>query len=183
MQENVPTAVVVCGYGCHLVPELTRYLDTVADYINRCEPDALVLCGGLTQQASAPDRTEALVMLEYLEMPGKLRHRPYLFLEDGSFTTSENLRGASIILEHRNVRRLIIFCEATRSLKVSILARHFFGFPPAHGLPPIQIRTVSWELMHPLRELKATIYDALSLYVPGLAWWWGRRRRKKARTQ
>lgn len=191
MNEYFPTIVVVCGYGGHLVPELQRYLDAVAEYINRHKPHIMVLCGGCTQQESVGWHSEAIIMLEYLERPGKLTHWPRLLLEEGSFTSYENIRGASQVIRRDLGRgfqgsekldaRIVIFCEASRALKVKILARHFFGFPPERGLPDIEIRTVSWELMHPLKELQATIYDALSLYIPGLAWFWGWKRRRKAK--
>ena len=127
-------------------------------------------------------------MLQYLEE--RLTHHPHLLMEERSFTSYENIRFAAEDITANLGRgfdgpekldaRIVIFCEASRALKVKILARHFFGFPPERGLPDVEIRTVSWELMHPLRELKATIWDALSLYVPGMARYWGWKRRRKA---
>ena len=188
---HIPTVLVVCGYGCHLNRELIRYLHAVADVINAYKPHLMVLCGGATQQTSAPYRTEAETMLQFLEEPGRLTHWPHLLMEEGSFTTLENIRDAAQAIQKHYGRgfrgpekldaRIVLFCEASRALKVSILARHFFGFPPERGLPPIELRTVSWELMHPLRELQATLYDALSLYMPGLARYWGWKRRRRAR--
>jgi hypothetical protein len=191
MPVRIPTILVVCSYGCHLNAELTMYLEAVAAYVNTHRPHLMVLCGGATQQASAPDRTEAETMLQFLEEPGRLTHLPQLFLEETSYTSYENIRNAAVAVATAYSCALtgpdpldasvVIFCEASRALKVSILARHFFGFPEARGLPHLEIRTVSWEKMHPLRELQGTIYDALSLYVPGLAWYWGWKRRRRAK--
>jgi hypothetical protein len=118
-------------------------------------------------------------------------------LEERSYTSYENIRNAAEVTadtlsfaampkpgfdDPKMIdARIVIFCEASRALKVKILARHFFGFPPERGYPDVEIRTVSWELMHPLKELKATVYDTLSLYVPGLARYWGWKRRRRAK--
>ena len=182
-------ALVVCGYGCHLVPELTHYLDRVVAYANERQPGVIVLCGGPTQQASAPGTTEAALMAIYIRE--RLNYMPGWLLEESSFTTHGNMRGAARLLEeffgsgwHSNAPPacdVTVFCEATRSLKVAAMVRRFFGFPPARGQQPVRIETDSWELMHPLKELIGTLKDFACLYVPGFADWhaWQRRRRAK----
>lgn len=182
-------ALVVCGYGCHLVHELTHYLDRVVAYANQHRPDTIVLCGGATQQASAPGTTEAALMAIYIRE--RLEYMPDWVLEEGSFTTYENIRGAERQLATKFLSSwrsadppacdVTIFCEATRALKVAAMARRFFGFPPADGRKPVRIETDSWELMHPNKELIGTLKDFAELYLPGLNWLHSRKRRGTAK--
>lgn len=196
MAERV---VVVCGYGCNLDSPLMPYLNRVADFCRKKRPDAIILCGGATQQKSFPGRTEASVMYGYLydtldQIAAPPDWHPAWFAEDESFTTYENIRDAAAVIKMLHAadeassfrgrgEEITIFCEATRALKVAILARHFLGFPPANGKPPIRIETDSWELMHPLKEFIGTIKDAAAIYLPLLNWFQRRQRIKKSKTR
>ena len=168
--------VVVCGYGCNLDSPLKPYLNRVARLCELQKPEHVILCGGATQRRTFPGRTEAGVMGEYLS--GKIDFRktewiPAWHTLADSYTTYENIRDAAKVINGMNgaINRpniITIFCEATRALKVAILARHFLGFPPEHGDPDIRIETDSWERMHPLKELVGTLKDAGAIYVPWL---------------
>lgn len=174
--------VVVCGYGCNLDSPLKPYLDRVAAFCRDYQPQVIILCGGATQQQTFPGKTEALVMYQYLH--DKLFGDPESYwytsvlLENESYTTYENIRGAARM--EPGGKEITIFCEATRALKVALLARHFFGFPPANGLPPIRIETDSWELMHPTLELLGTIKEWIAIRFPLLNTLQSRARRRRA---
>lgn len=163
--------VVVCGYGCNLDSPLKPYLDKVIGYGMLRKPDVIMLCGGATQQKSFPDKTEASVMYTYLK-PLEAYH-PMWFVLDDSYTTYDNIRDAARAINGEVAAvtgekdfDIVIFCEATRALKVAMLARHFLGFPPERGLPPIRIETDSWELMHPTLELIGTIKEWFAIRFP-----------------
>lgn len=165
--------VVVCGYGCDLDSPLKPYLDKVIGFGMLRKPDAIVLCGGATMRKRFPDETEASVMYKYLK-PLEAYH-PMWFVLGDSYTTYENIRDAAWVIGHDITEvtgerefEIVIFCEATRALKVAMLARHFLGFPPERGMPPIRIETDSWEPMHPTHELIGTIKEWLAIRFPFL---------------
>src|SRR5688500_6392122 len=86
--------VVVCGYGCHLVPELRLYLDKVVQFVRKTSPpDAVIFCGGFTQRKTSAD-SEARVMMDYVVKRSGLEDVDY-FLEDNSYTTPENIQRAA----------------------------------------------------------------------------------------
>jgi len=166
--------VVVCGYGCNLDSPLKPYLDRVLRFCEERHPVAIILCGGATQQRSFPDETEASVMYKYLK---PLEHfHPMWFVLGGSYTSYENIRDAAVEIDKLRAApwhgmeprhdEITIFCEATRALKVAMLARHFLGFPPERGEPPVRIETDSWELMHPTLELVGTFKEWLAIRLP-----------------
>ncbi|HXK35972.1 MAG TPA: ElyC/SanA/YdcF family protein [Candidatus Paceibacterota bacterium] len=163
--------VVVCGYGCDLNSELKMYLDRVLQYCYANRPDAVILCGGATQRRRFPHETEASVMQKYLgSLEGYCHPRWYIL--GGSYTAYENIRDAAAVIGplKRTLQpddiQITIFCEVTRSLKVAILARHFMGFPPKDGLPPIRIETDSWEKGHPTKQLFGAIKEVLAISFP-----------------
>jgi hypothetical protein len=188
--------VVVCGYGCNLDSPLRPYLDRVAKYCARVRPEYIILCGGQTQQKSFPGRSEADVMYDYLykRLDSAPNFHPGWFTEDESFTTYENIRDAAAVIRrleaaeesHEGWSRppaVTIFCEATRALKVAMLARHFIGFPPSAGGAPIRIETDSWELMHPTLELVGTLKEWLAIRFPFFNDIQSRTRRRKSLTR
>lgn len=178
-----PKVVVINGYGCHLNDEVRRYLEKVTEWIRRERPQLVMPSGGQTQQHTAPGMSEAKLITRYLFDETEIEAE--LHEDRDSFTTYDNVRnaaaairkhfkfsGSETIVSHCDVT---IFCEATRALKVAILARHFFGFPP------VKIETVSWELMDPRKELFSTAYDLLSIRIPWLAERWRRKRMERAK--
>lgn len=181
--------VVVCGYGCNLDSPLKSYLDRVLAWCTTHRPDAIILCGGATQQTSFPHQTEAKVMREYLGPLEPLYHPQWAIL-GASYTTYENISDAAAVIATIKARpwygsdprhdEITIFCEATRALKVAILARHFLGFPPAKGEPDIRIETGSWERMHPVKELAGTVQTWLATKFPVLNTWQSRKVRAKS---
>lgn len=187
--------VVVNGYGCHETRELRRYLDGVIRFINEREPEYLILCGGATHKKSAPGRTEAAVMAIYIRE--RLTHVPEFILDDESLTTLENVKNAARcirtrpglsgevtygVFDHWSEFEVTVFCEAQRSLKILML--YWFLLPELRWIHKrIRVRTYSWELAHPLKELASIIYNLLALFIPGIASYAHYRRLKQSRTQ
>lgn len=187
--------VVVCGYGCNLDSPLRPYLDKVVAWAKANKPDFIILCGGATQQVSFPNETEASVMERFLyerldSFAAEHNWHPGWWLEGTSYTSYENIRDAARVIADLKNRpwngfrepkdEITIFCEATRALKVAILARHFMGFPPERGEPMIRIETDSWELMHPSLELLGTFKEWLAIRFPMFNTFQSRSRRKKS---
>lgn len=169
MEKDPRNIVVVCGYGCNLHSPLQRYLERVARFCEVEVPRHIILCGGATQRKSFPGYTEAGVMKNFLTC--EIDFHPEWHILDNSYTTYENVRDAAITIRELYLpasNQITIFCEATRALKVAILARYFMGFPPEHGGPEIRIETDSWERMHPFKELIGTIKDFAAIYLPFL---------------
>lgn len=169
--------VVVCGYGCHLKPELQEYLDRVVQFANRKEPDCLIFCGGYTQRKSAPGVSEAALLKSYI-IP-KLKYPPdCVFLEENSYTIPDNIQYAAARIRSEKLlnqdTELTIFCEATRALKVDLLVRHFFG-------RRADIETASWELMLPSKQIISTLYDWAAIKLPLLARYFRNKRLQRAK--
>ncbi len=159
--------VVVCGYGCHIDTPLRPYLDRVARFVLQERPDLVILCGGETQQQSAPNVSEAGLMLQYLSKAVATKPYPLeniavttagtlLELEQYHYTTYENIQGAS-----RHIRsmylpgtkfKITIFCEAQRALKVALYSRHFM-MNLVDSVDDIKIETDSWERTNPAKEI------------------------------
>lgn len=187
--------VGVCGYGCNLDSPLKPYLDKVAQFCRQWRPDIIILSGGPTQQKSFPDTTEARVMYEHLlGALGDVLHDwwiPVWYLNEDAYTTYDNIGGIAERIYHWKAfyrvpdgePEVVLFCEATRALKIARAARWFLGFPPAAGGPSIRIETDSWELMHPTWELISTIEMELSLRFPLINWFRRRQRIKKSKTR
>lgn len=169
--------VIVCGYGCHLVPELREYLNRIVRFCNERQPDCLILCGGFTQRKSAPGWSEARVMKEYL-IPA-LKYTPkWVYTEEDSYTTPDNIENATKkmhsdgLLEKEDTE-LTAFCEATRALKTDLLIRHFLGRRAT-------IETASWELMSPTKQIVSTLYDWAAIKFPPLARYFRNKRLQRA---
>jgi hypothetical protein len=169
--------VVVCGYGCHLVPELKEYLNRVVEFIHKHSPDLIIFCGGLTQRKSAPYISEADLMYDYVVNQLNLRFQYYLPLgtvcrEDTSYTTLGNIEKSAIVLDnyYNNINEKItitIFCEATRSTNVIMLARHFM-LPLVETIDDIRVETSSWERADPFKQVGNLIYNKLAITYPWL---------------
>ncbi len=170
MNGYVRRFVVVCGYGCDLNSPLKPYLDRVLEFCRRHRPVAIILCGGATQRRTFPGWTEAGVMQDYLA-PLHKEFQPKWFFRGDCYTTYENIRDAAEALDMlkrvhgEGDREIIIFCEATRALKVAMLARHFMGFPLLHGQPAVRIETASWE-KGIWREFRGTVWAWLAIRFP-----------------
>ncbi len=200
--------VVVCGYGCHLEysevnaagirtttpTPLGSYLDRVVEFTNYqrrklSEVRSVILCGGPTQQQSAPGKTEAGVMFEYLSHQAV--DQPYT-LEGNSYTTHDNIQNAADRIRRllwpvkigesvsgRSEKcRITIFCEAQRDLAVEMAARHFMRDLVADVEGDIRTETYSWERAHPTKALWKANLMWLALRFPWLA---TLERRKKMR--
>jgi len=121
--------VVVLGYGCHLTEPMRKYLDLVARFVKKNKVVAIIATGGYTNRKSAPGISEARMMAAYLEEQGVTAP---ILLEEMAVTTNQNLRGVARIIRERQLtdKRVIIFCDNARSLKVKILARLILGYWP-----------------------------------------------------
>lgn len=122
--------LLVCGYGCALTDGLERYLDRVSKFAWDWNPDILILSGGFTQQMSSHHVSEARVMEEYL-----VARNPKLICvivrDEQAYTTPDNIKSAARILHGQSLDPLqceiVVFCEATRALKVALLAKKHLG--------------------------------------------------------
>ena len=190
MVYNTRHIVIVNGYGCHLTypngkdTPLKTYLDRVVRFIDNIQSDdflQIFFTGGLTQQASAPGVTEARLMAEYVERhPNRRRLFLMPFKEETSFTTFYNISRIAQwlgILSNLNQgletsrkfesTKITIFCEATRSANVMMLARHFL-LPFVQSIDDITVETVSWERADPFNQVKNLIYNRLAIKYPWL---------------
>ena len=113
--------VVVLGYGCHLTEPMKKYLDLVVSFARAGNVAAIITTGGYTNRKSAPGVSEAGMMAAYLEEQGVTVP---ILLEEVAVTTNENLRGVARITRERRLtnKRVVIFCDNARNIKVKILA-------------------------------------------------------------
>lgn len=181
MQSFSRHIIVVNGYGCHLDTPLKPYLDRVVRFFNDVPSliyPILLFTGGPTQQKTAPGVTEAGLMAEYVTKHRDRRIRPSdYFKEDTAFTTYDNIaRSADWI---RNVlpkldpvskrlfdgTKITIFCEATRSANVVMLARHFL-LPFVKTIDDIRVETDSWERADPFKQAGNLVYNKLAITCP-----------------
>ncbi len=147
MAEDKRHIVIVCGYGCHLDTPLRPYLDRVFRFIRNEHPNAVIFCGGYTQQKTAPGVSEAGLMREYTRADQFPEWMLKVFTEDDSYTTFDNIKKASEIIRRQLCiadGRITIFCEATRSTHVIRIARHFMG-DLVDSIDDITVETASWE--------------------------------------
>lgn len=169
-------------YGCNIESSLKMHLDNVIRVGNAENIRHYVLCGGPSQQNSFPGMTEAEVAARYLR--GKVPPNSCFWREERSLNSYRNAKGGSTVIHQLpfEVYEVVVFVEALRALKAAILLKHFLPeFHPGNPNKKIRFETASWEQMHPVKELIATAYDLLSIYIPPLAWYfhWKRTRRAK----
>lgn len=179
--------VIVCGYGCHLDTPLRPYLDRVFRFIQNEHPNAVIFCGGYTQCKTAPSISEAGLMREYTRADQFPSFMLKVFVDDNSYTTFENIKNAAEIIRQQLCiadGRITIFCEATRSANVIMLARHFMG-DLVDSIDDISVETDSWERADPFKQAGNLIHNKLAVTFPwlGLAERERRRRMRRARFQ
>ena len=172
--------VIVNGYGCNWNDELRGYLDCVVRFCNERLPDCLIFCGGFSQRKSFPGTSEALLMYQYVIL--HLTVKPLMILgEQDSLTTIDNISGAARILKKFNLlshdTKLTVFCEATCALKTDLLVRHFIC---RRANIRANIKTASWELVSPEKQIISTLYDWAAIKIPLLARYWRWKRRRRA---
>jgi len=121
--------VVVLGYGCHFTEPMKNYLNSVVSFVATNGVTAIVATGGYTNRKSAPGISEAGMMAAYLKEHGVTVP---ILLDETAVTTNENLRSVPRITHERGLtdKRVVIFCDNARSLKVKILARLILGHWP-----------------------------------------------------
>lgn len=166
-----PKVLLVNGYGCHYehTPLASIYLPMVVQFCKVWQPDMIIFSGGQTQKKSAPEVSEAGLMKSVVAP--QLSYEPVrMCLNTTAFTTLDNVQGASRFIHEwfpGQKTQITIFCEATRALKVNILARHFL-IHLVESIDDIRIETASWERADPKKELLATVYDYLAITLPWL---------------
>jgi len=168
--------VIVCGYGCILNEELKGYLNKVAKFLLKNRPAILIFSGGATQKKSAPGKTEADVMYSYitsglgLDLNMIAERSGSVWIEVGGYTTHGNISGARDLLTKHQVgmcSKITIFCEAHRAPNVVMLARHFLS-PFVNSNKDIVVKTASWELADPFRQVGNLIYNKIAITFPWL---------------
>ena len=176
--------VIVCGYGCHLTPGYQEYLRRVVRYIGENFVELIIVCGGKSQQKTAPDKSEAEVISSFLqnepdweELYAGRCGLPKIICETCSLTTLKNLGNAKDFIGEFSPKeyRLIIFCDASRALKVKLLAMSIF---PEYD---IQIETYDLSSRGEVKkQLMATNFEVLALKFPFLSRWHHQQRVKRA---
>lgn len=186
-QEHI---LVVMGYGIVFDSPLGNvYLPRIAKFIEEQKKwtTKLILCGGQTQKVTAKrlfgsGMSEAAAMYNWLnEYSRKNWGRPFPFesvIESQSYTAFENIRAASEVIRRQpsaaDGRHITIFCEATRSANIVMLARHFMG-DLVDSIDDITVETASWERADPFKQVGDLIYNKLAIHIP----WLAKRARKK----
>ncbi|MEK7452755.1 MAG: ElyC/SanA/YdcF family protein [Patescibacteria group bacterium] len=158
-EKNV--LVVVLGYGCHLTEPMKHYLDLVIDFSEISDVVAIVTTGGYTNRKNAPGVSEAGMMADYLKECGVVVP---LILEESSVTTNQNLQSITRVISERNFdyKRLVIFCDGARSIKVKILARLILGH-----WPEVMTYELTKSFIAKLKQLFiATPFDVLASKFP-----------------
>lgn len=160
-------------YGCNIESPLKMHLDNVVRVGTEEGIRHYVLCGGPSQKENFPGLTEAEVAVRYLR--GKVPPNSCFWREERSLNSYGNAKWGTAVIHQLpfEVLEVVVFVEALRALKAAILLRHFLPeFHPSNPNKRIRFETASWEQMHPVKELIATTYDLLSIYIPPLAWYW-----------
>lgn len=153
--------VVVLGYGCHLTEPMKKYLGLVASFVEDGNVAAIITTGGYTNRKSAPGVSEAGMMAAYLKECGVATP---ILLEETAVTTNENLRSVIRIARERQIaeKRVVIFCDSARSLKVRILTRLILG-----RWPEIRAYELTSGLVAKIKQLLvATPLDVLASQFP-----------------
>ncbi|HUT22399.1 MAG TPA: ElyC/SanA/YdcF family protein [Candidatus Bipolaricaulota bacterium] len=154
---------IVMGYGCHLSDDLKRYLDMVANFARYNSLAAIICSGGFTNKRSAPGKSEASVIAEYLRSQKVFQP---IHLDESARTTAENLHGARKVMAEKRLRpdRIIIFCDAARAMKVRVLARLILGKWPLVITYDMSGKVIEWFK----QTLLATPLDVIGLHVPAV---------------
>lgn len=125
-------AVLVCGYGCRLSPEMELYLNKVVEFVKINNVRAIITSGGKTNRRSAPGISEAGLMADYLKAQGVTMP---VYLDGEAITTTGNIEGATQYLTKLGMKpeQLVIFCDSCRSLKVKLITEVLLGcWPTVH---------------------------------------------------
>ncbi len=78
--------VIICGYGCHPVPELTKYLDCIAEDLRRCDirPGITIWC-----ESSRKFKVKVIAswyfFWNFIAWPGDLKIRTVSWEKPGLF--------------------------------------------------------------------------------------------------
>lgn len=175
---------IVCGFGCHLKPEVKFYLDRVAQLIDDYKLDIVISSGGYSQKKSAPNISEANVIDEYLRRSRMGKRGVSFFLEYDSLTTFENIRNGTRKLKdaETEVDFLVVFTDSLRALRVKFLVDRFFP-QSAPGIPIVLIEGIPVITSYrgaADKQLIFTFIECLSYYLPPLQWVLRKIREKRA---
>lgn len=151
---------LVLGYGCHLNLDTRFYLETVSDHIIKESPT--IVSGGFTNQKSAPGKSEAGIMKQFFQGNGFSD----LVVEESSITTLENLENCKKIIvgsDKYRGKKIIIFCDSCRALKVWLMSLFIFGIPT----PRIITVDVTRNWFKKMKQIFiATPLDLLAMAIP-----------------
>ncbi|OGN08451.1 MAG: hypothetical protein A2750_01885 [Candidatus Yanofskybacteria bacterium RIFCSPHIGHO2_01_FULL_45_42] len=167
-RDSQAIAVVVCGYGLHLTPRYREYLNRVAELVKSWQTVgwqvAVIATGGYTCAKTAPGVSEAEVMIDYLSNHGV---NGWIYLEDSSVTTNENIKfaGRIILRLPHSISQIVVFCDDCRRFKVGFAARYYFGAAELH----ILTYDITQNKIQKLKQyLVATPLDIMSCFLPFL---------------
>lgn len=121
-----PCVVAVLGYGCHLTPEMARYLDKVVLFIQRNPVYMIIVSGGFTNPKTAPGVSEAGMLARELRIRLQARKTEYTMIikDEKPIDTKGNLRGIKQICEECRIKDvpLVIFCDSGHAPKVRLFS-------------------------------------------------------------
>ncbi len=168
-------AIIILGYGCN--PNGYRIEDYLAFSVEikkELGNDYLFLpSGGFTNPRQFPGISEAGMMKErLLEISNS--NIPFLDIEQGSFTTNQNLENCAQIIKKYDISEVVVICDSIRALKVKIIAKRY--------LDNCTIKIIGFDfkrsLKEKLRQIPATIKDILSLFFPQIEEYYIKKRKK-----
>ncbi|MDD4290224.1 MAG: ElyC/SanA/YdcF family protein [Patescibacteria group bacterium] len=154
---------IVLGYGCHLTDIIKRYLHHACLYIN--QGDNVIVSGAYTNNKTAPNMSEAILMEDYLRDNYCLKN---ITKEDESITTLDNLiNSKKIIFKNKKFEKakIVIFCSSSRILKVWVMSLFIFGIP----VPKIITFDMEDGWLEKMKQtFVAAPLDVASMFIPFL---------------
>ncbi|MBI2263483.1 YdcF family protein [Candidatus Berkelbacteria bacterium] len=182
MKEAPKKIVVVCGYGCHLTPEVTYYLEQVVGYLQTHWGILVITTGGFTDPRRAPGVSEAAMMRRYIAqrlLGLKIKEHVFgrhILCEEMALTTLDNLRYSREILKEWPGVPVTIFCDSIRRFKIGFLANRIFR----HWAMKIIGVDFKRSFKEKIRQyLIATPLEILCYYFSGLDHFFLARRKRK----
>lgn len=169
MQESL--SMVCFGFGNHLSEQYRGYLNRFAEYCTVLRPQFVIFSGGATQQRTAPGRTEAQVMHDYVVPRCPELVDTTWLLDEDAFTSLETVWNTKRILEDRTEPgRLLTYTDAGRTLKVRLCTRQH--------MPQWHVTQETYDMRsNPIGQLAALAIEGPMTYLPILhrPWAWYRR--------
>jgi len=168
--------VLVCGYGCVLDESYRLYLNRIAGFLNIDKPCYIVFSGGPTQQKSAPGKTEAGVMCEYVKTLCPELDKLGWITDTDAFTSLDSIKYLQKALELYDIGNVVVFCDSSRALKVKLMAHKY--------LSEYNVTVETFDKQsNPHGQLVSTVIEAAMTYFGPLhmPWRWLRQWKSKRR--